>query len=102
MTKPHPVRRLRRAAMLMAAGAAVGYLLDPDQGPARRQRLLGALTGAAEEIRGTVDRVQSEVPHGSDGSDDPASSPAVREAATAAVGDDGRSDRDPDPFTTGS
>lgn len=40
------IRRVRRSATLLGLGAALAYLLDPDQGAARRERVAAALRGA--------------------------------------------------------
>lgn len=49
----HLLRKTRRTTMLVGAGAVAAYFLDPDNGAARRQRIveqLRELTGGRDEL----------------------------------------------------
>jgi hypothetical protein len=59
-----PIRKTRHALMFMGAGALGAYFLDPEAGPARRDRLMGQVrsltgdlgTGGSSEQSGASDQ----------------------------------------------
>jgi hypothetical protein len=87
----HVVRKIRSAALIAGAGAAAAYLFDPENGPARRERLRGSLEQARQRMTELSEaRGASTTPPPVDGADGSTGAPtpaavadAVSEAASA-------------------
>jgi len=47
-----PIRRTRHALMFMGAGALAAYFLDPESGPARRERVMGQVRSLTGDMDG--------------------------------------------------